>query len=164
MKRIPLFFLLMVFGLSNYFYAQEKRLEFQPTIGVSSPILDNGFGVYAGFNPYTRITESLYAEGQISYMYTHVSSSFLSGNIGFTHTANTLIGGRLYVNPDHHGARFFFNLLLGLNYLNESNKPGGADDITFGYSGGTFLELNRFITGLTFDTPQHLILKLGYSF
>lgn len=154
----------VLFSLINLTNAQESRLELLPTIGVTSPILDNGIGFHVGLNPYVRINKRVSAEGQLSYIYTNITSSFLSGNISSVNSVNTLVGGRIYVNPEDKNTRFFLNLLIGLNYLKETNNIGGVGEYNVGFSGGTFIELNRVVIGLTFDTPQNLIFKLGYAF
>jgi hypothetical protein len=163
MKNL-LLFLIMV-GFVNYAKAQDQKFSALATIGVSSPILDNGIGFHLGLNPCLRLTERISAEGQISYIYSKIGSSFLKGEQGYFNSINTLAGGRLYFNSGEKKNRFFFNLLVGLNYKKEEENNIEKDgEANLGFSSGVFMDLSRITLGLTYDTPQNLILKLGYSF
>lgn len=163
MKKL-LIFLIMV-GFVIHTKAQDRKFSTLTTIGITAPILDNGIGFHLGLNPYLRITERLSAEGQISYIYTKTSSSFLSGNTGSINSINTLVGGRFYLNSEDKKTRFFFNLLAGLNYRKEEENDIAKDaELNLGFSGGLFMDLSKITLGLTYDTPQNLVLKLGYSF
>lgn len=85
--------------------------------------------------------------------------------MGTGNAINLLAGGRLYLLPEDRNARLYFNLLVGRNY--EQEKLEGLEEQTewgFGFSAGAYIELSQFVVGLSFDTPRHLILKLGYTF
>lgn len=163
MKNLLIF--LITVSFINHINAQDRQFSTLTTIGVTSPILDDGIGVHLGVNPHLRLTEKLSVEGQISYIYTKIGSSFLSGNTGSLNSINTLVGGRFYLNSEDKNTRFFFNLLAGLNYKKEEENSIAKDaEFNLGFSGGLFLGINKITLGLTYDTPQNLILKLGYSF
>lgn len=163
MKKLMIF--LIMVGFFNHTKAQEQKFSTLTTIGITSPILDNGIGFHVGLNPHLRLTERLSAEGQISYIYTKISSSFLSGNTGSINSINTLVGGRLYLNSEDKNTRFSFNVLAGLNYIKEEENGIAKDtELNLGFSGGLFMDLSKITLGLTYDTPQNLVLKLGYSF
>jgi len=164
MKNISIL-LIFFFGSVIQTIAQDNKLTTLTTIGITSPILDNGIGLYLGVNPNFQITERLTAECQISYSFTKIGSSFLKGDKGFFNSVNTLAGGRLYINREDAKARFYFNLLIGLNYLKEKeNNINKEGEFNIGYSGGIFMDISKVTVGLSYDTPQNLILKLGYSF
>ena len=163
MKKLLIF--LIAVGFVNHTKAQDRKISTLTTIGITSPILDNGIGFHSGLNPHLWLTERFSLEGQISYIYTKISSSFLSGNTGSINSVNTLLGGRFYLNSEDKNTRFFFNLLTGLNYRKEEvNSIAKEAELNIGFSGGLFMDLSKITIGLTYDTPQNLILKLGYSF
>lgn len=163
MKQLLVF--LIVLGFVNHTQAQDRKISTLTTIGITSPILDNGIGFHVGLHPYLELTDRLSAEGQISYMYTKIGSFFLVGTNGSVNSVNTLAGGRLYLSSKDKNTRFFLNLLAGLNYsIIEENGVTRAGEFNIGYSGGLFMDLSRITIGLTYETPQNLILKLGYSF
>lgn len=162
-KKSLLFFLLLVFGLSVH--AQKDNLKVSPNLGVTTPILDGGIGFHLGINPAYTLSPRFSVEGQVSYLYTKINGSFLSGNEGRSNSINTLVGGRLYLNSEEKRNRFYLNLLFGGNYNKEEIndvKLDGAFD--FGFSGGGFFEINKFLIGVSYDTPQNFILKVGYVF
>lgn len=164
MKKSILFFAI-VMGLTSQANAQQKKLLVQPTIGVTAPILDGGIGFHLGVNPSIRITQRFSIEGQVSYMNSQITSSFLSGNVGSINSINTLAGGRWYLNDEEKTTRFFVNLLGGLNYFNEKiDNRADRDQYDVGASVGGFVELNKILIGLSYETPQNVVLKLGYSF
>lgn len=163
MKLLHVFLLLFLY--TNHLNAQVDKFSIEPTIGLTTPILDDGLGFHIGINPSIRLTQWLSAEGQISYIYTKVNSSFLSGNVYVINSVNTLLGGRFYLNSEDKKTRFFFSLLTGLNYNNEKkNNMSSEGEFQFGFAGGAYININRIIIGLSYDTPGNLILKLGFSF
>lgn len=156
-----LFFLLVTLST----YAQEKDFSISPFVGVTMPILDNGVGAYAGINTSYSITSRFAIEGQVSYLNTKVNSSFLSGNEGVINSANALVGGRVYLSPQEKKTRFYLNALVGGNYSKESvNSIEGDTEFTLGFSGGGFVQIKNFIVGLSYETPQNIVLKAGYNF
>ena len=156
---------LFLFAILSYgliVTAQEDRFSTSATIGVTSPILDSGIGFHIGMNPSYSLSSLFSLEGQVSYLYTKTSSSFLSGNKKLSNSINTLAGGRLYLNSEERTNRFYVNLLFGVNYNKEGLNGIKRDgEINAGFSSGAFFELNKFLIGLSYDTPQNLILKVG---
>lgn len=162
MKLLHVFLLLFLY--TNHLNAQVDKFSIEPTIGLTTPILDNGLGFHIGINPSVRLTQKLSAEGQISYIHGR-ANSFLSGNVNVVNSVNTLLGGRFYLNSEDKKTRFFFNLLTGLNYNNEKkNNTSSEGEFQLGFAGGAYININRIIIGVSYDTPQNLILKLGFSF
>ncbi len=159
-RKSLIFFAIISFGvISN---AQKSNFMTSSTIGVASPILDGGIGLHIGINPSYSLSNKFSLEGQVSYFHTKISSSFLSGNTGSVNSINTLAGGRLYLNSEERTNRFYLNLLVGGNYYKEKRNGFKKDgEINVGFSTGAFFELNKFLIGLSYDTPQNLILKIG---
>lgn len=160
-----LIFLFTILFFANHTKAQDSKFSVSPTIGVNVPLLDGGFGFHLGVNPHVKLTQHLSAEAQVSYLYTSISSSFLSGYSGSINALNTLTGLRLYINPETRKTRFFLNLLAGMNYTKE--KLNGIEyegEFNFGFSTGLFVEYNRMIFGISSETPENLVLKTGFSF
>ena len=149
---------------SNIF-GQEGNYSSSVSLGVSTPILDNGIGFHIGVNPSYRISPNFSLESQISYIYTQINSSFLSGDSGMINSTNFLLGGRLYIISADRPSRLYINLLVGGNY----NKEEVNDDNLFrefkaGFSFGSYFESGHFIVGLSIDSPQNIVLKTGYIF
>lgn len=161
-KNIVILSLLLLALNTN---AQSHHFSSSATIGVTAPILDNGLGFYVGFNPSYALSPFISAEGQISYLYTKTTSSFLSGKMGYSNSVNTLIGGRLYFNSQEKTVRLYINLLAGVNY-NKEESDGIKKESEFspGLLGGLFLEFDKLLTGITFESPQNMVLKVGYIF
>lgn len=162
-KSIILILAILAFGLVSN--AQDNKVSTLVSAGITTPILDNGTGFYLGVHPTFQLSSRIYAEGQISYMYYKITSSFISGNRGDVNSVNTLAGLRLYINAPKKRNRFFINLLGGLNYIKEKINGVERDgEFGFGISTGAFLQINRIIVGLSFDSPQNYVLKVGYNF
>lgn len=155
----------MILSFGQMAYAQKSNFSTLPTIGVTTRILDNGLGYHIGINPSYLLSPKVSIEGQVSYLYTKITSSFLSGKERKSQSINTLAGGRLYLNSEKRINRFYLNLLIGLNYNKEEfNNVKQSGEFGVGLSGGGFLEFNKFVVGLSYDTPQNLVLKAGYVF
>jgi len=161
-KSIVLFILLFFSLIAT---AQKGSFTTSATIGLATPILDSGIGLHIGINPSYVLTPHFSIEGQISYASTKIHSSFLSGAEGQSNSVNTLGGGRLNLNSVEKKNRFYVNALIGLNY-NKEEKNGLKMDGQFnvGSSIGAYLELKSFLVGLSFETPENLVLKVGYIF
>lgn len=162
LKRFLVFVTLFLGLFTN---AQNTGLSTLTTIGVTSPLFDDGIGIHVGINPSYPLSNLFSLEGQISYSHTKITSTFISGNQGFGNSVYALLGGRLYFNSEKRINRFYVNLLFGGNY-NKEVKNGAIQDGGFvmGVSGGAFVELNKFNIGLSYETPQNLIFKIGYIF
>ena len=157
--------LLMILYFGRITYAQKSHFSTLSTIGVTTRLLDSGLGYHMGMNPTYLLSSKVSIEGQISYLYTKITSSFLSGKERKSQSINTLAGGRFYLNSEERTNRFYLNLLIGLNYNKEEfNNVKQSGEFGVGLSGGGFFEFNKFVIGLSYDTPQNLVLKAGYVF
>jgi hypothetical protein len=148
--------LLFLLCLSFTINAQEGDFSILPTAGIAAPILDNGTGFTVGLNPAYTVNPYFSIEGQISYTYIK-TTAFISGKSGKINSLYTLIGGRLYFLPKEKTVRPYINVLGGGNYGNDS-------DYNLGLSVGAFLEMKKTVMGLSFETSQNLVLKLGRIF
>ncbi len=53
------FLIVVIFiGIISNTFSQEKKLEKLVSLGISRPILSNGTGFHAGFNPSFKLTKS----------------------------------------------------------------------------------------------------------
>lgn len=167
MKNILKKYILILTLLSFVMFANAQKGDFAiaPTIGVTTPILDGGIGFHIGVNPSYSILPSFSIESQLSYLYTKISSSFISGKTGMSNSVNILLGGRQYLNSNEKTTRFYLNLLVGGNYNKQKlNGESYEGEFNFGISAGGFFEFNKFLIGLSYETPQNFILKMGYVF
>ena len=158
-------FLVLLLPLSFFLHAQQSNFSGIATLGIGSQILDESIAVHAGFNPSWALNPSFSIEGQASYIHTQINGSFLSGRMGTANAFNLLLGGRLYLIPKDKKNRAYINVLIGGRYSEESLE--GLEQnagLGLGFSGGAYLEVSKFVVGLSYDTPQHLFLKLGYTF
>ncbi|MCI4671590.1 MAG: hypothetical protein MRZ79_25835 [Bacteroidia bacterium] len=163
LKKLILLIGLLSLGLCAQ--AQDKKFSTAATMGITTPFLDNGIGLHLGLNPAYRLTARLTAEGQLSYLYTDVNSSFLSGDETTGNAVNALAGGRLYLNKEKKKNRFYLNCLLGLNYnKEEANGVSRAGEFSPGLSTGAYAQLNKILIGLSYDTPQNFVLRFGWIF
>jgi len=161
-KKLLLLALISLGLISN---AQKSSLSVSPIIGLTMPILESGIGFHIGINPAFSLSPRLSVEGQISYSYTNISSSFLSGNQGSDNSILSLIGGRLYLNSEEKTVRFYLSYLLGGMYrIEEINGIKNEGEFGIGFSGGFFLEWNKFLAGISGDTSDNIVLKIGYVF
>lgn len=159
-NRIKLFWLTLLFlSLCSTTIAQKRNFSISPTIGLNSPILDNGSGFHLGLNPAYAVSSRFTIESQISFAYAK-TRQFLSGESDVQEDFNALIGGRLYVRSDEKKVRPYFNLLLG----GTLNRMSDNQEYIFGISTGFFVDIRRFLIGLSFETPGNVILKIGYVF
>jgi len=162
-KKYILIFVLLLFTFS--IKAQKNNFSSSANIGISTPILDNGIGFHIGLNPAYALHSHFSVEGQISYAYTKISGSFLSGNEGNISSINALAGGRLYFNAEEKTTRFYLNFLLGGNYNVEAiDNIDKGGEFGMGFSGGVFCEWNNLLVGAAYETPQNVVLKIGYIF
>ena len=166
-KSINKTFLLCIFlSFGLFANAQNSKFESSVFLGVSAPILDSGIGYHVGINPTYTLTSYLSAEASFSFIYTQINGAFLSGDKGHSNSVNAVVGGRLYFNSDEKKNRIYINFLLGGFYSNEDFEDNMNDEDFYdvGLSTGAYLELNRFLIGVSLDTPQNLTLKAGFIF
>lgn len=161
-KKKLLLSVLLFLGI--YANAQNEEFLVSPNIGITTPILDNGLGMHLGINSAYLFSSYVAVEGQISYLHTRLSATFLSGKEGNNNSINVLVGGRLYLNSEEKTNRFYFNLLAGGYYEKEKFENNVSRKIAIGFSSGVYLQLKKILLGLSFDTPQNLIFKIGYQF
>ena len=160
---IKQFFILSVLILSGLgIQAQETSFSTAITAGPTTPTLDNGLGLHLGVNPAYAISPFLSLEGQLSYLYTFAGTTFLTGEEVNGQAVNILAGGRVYLLSEERKNRLYLNLLLGGNYNREAARDVITSEWNLGFSLGGYLERNRFLIGLSYDTPQNVILKVGY--
>ncbi len=159
-----LLIIVIFFHLAFLLNAQKDNFSTAAFSGLSTPILDNGIGLHLGINPSYSLFSHLSIEGQISYVYTNITGSFISGNEAKTNAFNTLLGGRLYFNSESRKTRFYINLLMGGNYNVTYRSSEKMTEYIIGLSGGGYVEREHLLFGISFDTPQNLILKIGYVF
>lgn len=147
-------------------YAQKGNFSTLLTGGVATPILDNGIGYHIGLNPCWSLSNHISIEGQLSYAAVEIDGAFISGAQGTVKTFNALAGGRLYILSPEKNVRPYINLLLGgmLSDDQSENTTNRNPEFGVGLSTGAFLEIKRFVVGVSFDTPSNLILKAGYNF
>jgi hypothetical protein len=165
MKKTTIYLILLL--LSSQLFAQAPKKAFSTTasLGITTPLLDGGLGLHLGGNPAYALSDYIALEGQLSYIYTRVTGSFLSGRTGNSHAVNTLAGGRFYLHAPEKRTRIYFNALLGGNYFQE--KMSGQMEQRewgLGFSLGGYVAVSRVVVGLSYDTPQNVILKAGFIF
>lgn len=159
---IVMMFLALVGTIAN---AQNNNFSTTATLGIGTPLLDNGLGFHIGVNPSFSVSEYFAVEGQLSYVNTSIKSSFLSGDTGKVHSVNGLVGSRLYFTPQDAKVRPYINALVGGLYNHEvMDRIDSEPEFRLGFSGGAFVKIDRFVVGLSFDTPENVIFKAGYTF
>ena len=165
LKKTLLFLYILTFTLLAY--SQDEKVKAYSTTllsGISTPLLSSGYGWYISVNPVYSLHTYVAIEGQLSYNYNKITSAFLSGRTGYSHTFNALAGGRLYLAKPHRKVIPYVNLLFGGMYMNEQRE--GLDlspEKDFGASVGAFLLINRLVLGASFE-GSGLIGKIGYNF
>lgn len=155
MKRNT-FSIMVVLLCVNFTIQAQSRFSILPTVGIATPILDNGLGFQLGVNPSLAIRPNFYAEGQLSYTYIN-TTAFISGEAGSSSSFYALIGGRFYLTPETKKIRPYINGLVGGFSSNDS-------DGNLGFSVGGFIEMRRTVIGISFESTQNLVLKLGRVF
>ena len=140
--------------------AQKRNFSISPTIGLNIPILDNGVGFHIGLNPAYSISNRFAIEGQVSFAYVKINGAFISGEQNTQSNFNALLGARFYILSKEKKARPYLNLLIG----GMQNQESDYMEFTVGASTGVFVDINRFLVGLSFETPGNVILKVGYTF
>ncbi len=147
--------------------AQTNDFSHTVIVGIGSPILDNGQGFHLGYNPSLSVYEYLAVEGQLSYFYAE-TSGFINGRKDKVHSVNVLVGPRLYFTPQDKNIRPYINLLIGGLYTREITERAGISttrsEFGLGFSGGAYVNIHQFVLGLSYDTPQNVIFKVGYTF
>jgi|GEM_PF-1774558 len=164
--RFALTILLFFSILSLTAQVQEKKVEFSVTTGFTTKLsiddpfnTETGNGFHLGANLYKRDARKWSWDTQLSMNYTGSRNS--SSNL---FTLNALVGGRYYFSKLENSTRLFFSLLGGVALRSETGDDFTETFIDVGYSGGLYIERDRFLFGISIDAPQNLIFKAGYTF
>lgn len=149
----------------NQSFCQSKKVSAHATGGIAFTILDSGLGGSIGMNGIYRLNSYFCLETQLSYNHVRINSSFISGRKGFNSAVNGLGGLRLYFNPNDE-YRFYINGMIGGSYEREKLDGLSIDPIfTGGVSLGAYMDFNhKYVFGLALESPNFLILRLGYIF
>lgn len=150
----------MMVGLLACTHSLHAQSSVTATLGASTMFLDNGFGLHVGLNYHHDFTSRVAAEGQLSNQLTQVTSGFLSGGEDQLNTTAILVGGRVYFTDAEGGARWYANALIGpmLQYTASTD----ATETYLGATVGIYRASNRWVLGLAAESPQHVLLKVGY--
>lgn len=163
LKLIILGFLV---SLTSSTFAQNGKFSGAASIGLTTPILDNGVGFSVSGNLSFNLTSHISAETQLSFLDTRTSSSFISGDKGNTSTLNYFLGAKVYLTSPEKSGRVYLNILPGINFNSESSD--GSDRVKesaeLGFSAGAYLEFRKLVTGISIESPQNLVLRVGYVF
>ena len=162
-KAQHIFLSLFMLMASFQCFSQMVKRQLYATGGLAFPILDSGIGLSAGLSGNLPLYRHFHIDGQISMTGAQINGTFISGRSGSTTSINALVGLRLYFNHRDKN-KFFINYLLGGGYVNE--ELSGLDlKPEFDLAGcfGAFLEFNsKTVAGISFETPEFLILKVGF--
>jgi hypothetical protein len=165
MSKIKLFLIinLTILSLNYNLFSQKISQSYHPSIGVVVPILDSGLGISLAMNAHQPLNRYIGVEGQLSFISARINSSFISGRSGYSNAANALLGLRLYFNPKDE-FRFYINGLIGASYVKEKlNGLSLEPEFTGGVSLGAFFDFNqKYILGLSLESPSFLIFRFGY--
>lgn len=166
MKTVSKVLLICVFTcLCFASQAQEKKLGFTISMGHASKLTfdPNSFeaanGFHLGINMYQRNAQRWTWDAQLSV--NNTAAKFTSSNL---FTINTLYGARYYFNEPVSKTRFFLNLLGGVALRIDNGDDYTETTLDVGYSAGFYAERKRFLFGVSVDSPENLIFKVGYSF
>ena len=134
----------------------QNRLSTLPTVGVVTPLLDNGLGFQVGVNPSFKVNQYVSIESQFSYSYIN-ASAFLTGEDEINNSFYALIGGRLYLASERKTFRPYINAMMGSSHSNKSGK-------NLGFSTGGFLQIGKTVVGISLESTQNIVFKLGRRF
>lgn len=155
----------LIFFIGTASSAQDRKFSNRLTIGPNFPMLDTGVGYHIGYNPDISIAKNLGVQGQVSYSFTDIKSTFISGNTGSYKSINLLVGPRLYLRDSIRKFRPYLCALAGIDRLVETRSGIKRDPAyLFGLSMGLYGEVKNFLFGFCAETPSIYVLKLGYKF
>jgi len=79
-KKRNYFLLLLIVCTVVTIQAQESSFRTNATIGIGTPLLDNGTSYFVGVNPHYRVTPHVSIEGQLSFVASIITGTFIIGN------------------------------------------------------------------------------------
>lgn len=165
-KKGKIFVLSLLLALTiTAVQAQKSTFHTNATLGIGTPILDNGTSYHIGVNPFYELSNHFAVEGQVSFAYSNITGSFLSGDKKKEYSFNALAGPRLFFTKPDKKIRPYINFLLGLNYLDErEGSEAKRTGSNVGFSTGVYVNINQVLVGLSVEAPNLFLLKLGYTF
>jgi len=144
--------------------AQAKKMEFSSTIGfvlnheeLGTDFQEFGYGGHLGFNLYSKKAKRLKTDLQVSLNLSGgegISSDFFS--------LNALYGGRYYFTKLEKSTKVFTNILVGGSFVSELGDDFTENRLEFGYSVGLFINPKRFLIGVSAESFNNFIFKIGY--
>ena len=156
--------LLLLVGVASR--AQDTKKEISPTMGfvvsdeefgLADP--ETAFGVHIGANLYSKELKRLKSDLQLS-----LNLTGMPMGTGRILSVNALYGGRYYIINPEKNVSVFINGLVGGAFIAESGDDYTENRFGLGYSAGVFGDINRFILGISVESFNSFILKVGYSF
>jgi len=156
--------LLLFVGVASR--AQGSKKEITPTIGFvvsheefGLADLETAFGIHIGANMYSRELKRIKSDLQVS-----LNLSGMPAGSGRILSFNALYGGRYYILNPEKPASVYVNALVGGVFIAESGDDYTENRFGLGYSAGVFGDIDRFIVGISVESFNAYILKVGYSF
>ena len=119
-KKFFLVFLLIY--ICTAVSAQERSFSHVAMLGFCSPALSSGLGYHLAYNPGISLTENFGFQGQVSYSYAKITSTFISGNTGSIKSFNLLLGPRLYLAEETKKFRPYLSALAGIERVIEKRS------------------------------------------
>jgi len=160
-----LLFILFV-SLSIATRAQDKKKEFSLTTGLvanhgelGAPEEELAYGAHLGFNLYSKKPKRLKSDLQLS-----MNFSGESNTSSTLFSLNGLYGGRYYILAPEKSTTAFVNALIGGSFVQESGDDFTEVLLNIGYAVGGFVVINRWILGVSAESYNNFILKIGYTF
>jgi hypothetical protein len=158
--------LLVLFAVIPCAQSQDRKLEFSPTTGLvmayeepGSGFEELGYGVHFGVNIYSKRPKRLKTDLQISMNFT--GKAIGTGSIL---SVNALYGGRFYLTRPEQRTKVFVNALAGGAFIGESGDDFTENRFDLGYSLGSFVLIKRMLLGVSAESYNNVILKIGYTF
>lgn len=155
--------LLICISLSGY--GQENTSwHVTPQIGLTSPILDNGYGFFVAAQVEKPLNKWVSGEMQLSFSYNRITAAFLNGEQGHQRAINWVLGPRIYFNSKDRLNTFFGNALFGAVRVTEIyDPPFKSQLLSLGHSIGLFWSRKRHLLGVSFDSYGLMSIRYGFS-
>ena len=142
--------------------AADKKAAFAVTAGYAEK-LDQfsgpSRGFHLGLNMYKSNARRLGWDTQLAFNLTDDKNS---SSTYFTPTI--MGGGRYYFTSDEKRIRVFTNFLAGFALELESGDDFTATEPDIGYSVGLFVQAKKWVYGVSVESPENLIFKVGITF